>query len=325
MFNATALRVFAPFLSSHVDEAGRAHTISFRKNNQMNDPYPFSRSTIANSDGARLITPRRLKDDHSPAAVRLWVPTPWPEIGEPSLDINPDPRFNERIFSSRYVAGERIHVYIAGCRGLLCSVAQLLHIGAWKISTTQDESTGLENRLKALGKDRYGACHRSGQQLIEDRGFDEWVLSTLPDNIRLSPGSPLRLWSRGIEVILPSDLEPGRFDRLLRDALANAELCSWASSPDGLAHRSCFSLPLSRFHRFTAYGMVGSSRISAARELYLFKPHRQAQRLVRIVETIILEHVLRCCSISPRRGQNLKATTTLRGEVGKPALDTQSQ
>lgn len=267
-----------------------------QKNHSMTPPNDSPTPPLAMSDLPRVTTPRRLKDDHSPAAVRLWVRTRWPEIGGPQLDLNADPRFTDPIFSSRYLAGERTNVYVAGCRGLLCSVAQLLHIGAWKISTTQDESPGLENRLKALATDRYGACHRLGDQLVVDRGFDEWVLSTLPDDLVLSPGSPLRLWPRGIEVILPSDLEPGRFDRLLRKALANAELQSWASSLEGRAHRACFNLPPSRFHRFTAYGMCGSHRISAARELYLFKPHLQAQRLVRIVETIVLDHVLQSAS-----------------------------
>lgn len=91
--------------------------------------------------------PRRLKDIHSPAAVRMWISTPWPEIGGPRLDLKPDPRFAQPAFRSQYIPGERTTVYIAGCRGLLHSVAQLLHIGAWKISTSQASRRGSKNAL----------------------------------------------------------------------------------------------------------------------------------------------------------------------------------
>lgn len=252
-------------------------------------------SPIVSATPRSPAAPRRLKDVHSPAAVRLWIETRWPEIGGPQLNLAPDPRFAGPDFTSRYVAGERTTVYISGCRGLLSSVAQLLHIGAWKISTSQDESTGLQRRLDALGADRYGSAYKAGGKIIEDAQFDRWGLSTVGTDVALSPGSPLKVLPRGIEVILPADLTFDSFDRLLREALSGAELGQWASSWHGRAHCARFGLSPSRFERFTPYEMGGGVRLSRAREIFLFKPFKQSQRLVRIIETIILDHVLERC------------------------------
>lgn len=240
----------------------------------------------------RPLSPRRLKDLFSPAAVREWAPTQWPEIGGASLSLEPDERFNGEAFRQLYRPGERIAVYIPGCAGLRVAVGQALHIGAWKISTSQIEARGLEPRLKALGRDRYASCYRRDGEIVQDKGFDEWVLSTLPDGLKTSPNAPIVLHGRGIEVILPYDLDAVAFDRSLRQALADAELGSWASSPDGLAHCAWFGLSPSRFRRLTRYDMCGATRLSLAEEVYLFKPHLQAQRLVRVVENVILAHVM---------------------------------
>lgn len=236
--------------------------------------------------------PRRLKDVHSPAAVRMWISTPWPEIGGPRLDLKPDPRFATPAFLGRYVPGERTTVYIAGCRGLLSSVAQLLHIGAWKISTSQDESPGLESRLRALGTDGYASTYRIGDDVVEEPHFHRWGLAMIGTDVAPSPGSPLRILPRGIEVILPADLDFDTFERLLRQALSNAELGRWVTSQAGRAHCARFGLSPSRFERYSPYDMAGGQRMSRAREIFLFKPSKQSQRLVRIIETIILHHVM---------------------------------
>lgn len=248
-------------------------------------------SPTASKTPRSTVAPRRLKDVHSPAAVRLWVPTPWPEIGGPKLDLAPDPRFAQPDFTSRFVAGERTTVYIAGCRGLLSSVAQLLHIGAWKISTTQDESPGLQRRLDALATDRYGSTYKIGTDTMEDPYFSRWGLSMV-GTVTPSPGSPIRILPRGIEVILPADLDFETFERLLRQALSNAELGRWVTSWAGRAHCARFGLSPSRFERYSAYDMGGVDRMSRAREIFLFKPAKQSQRLVRIIETLIIGHVL---------------------------------
>lgn len=246
--------------------------------------------------------PRRLKDSSSPAAVREWISTVWPEVGGPSLNLEPDARFDSAAFRAKYRPGERVAVYIPGCQGLRVAIGQALNIGAWKISTSQIEAPGLEPRLKALAQDRYGSCYWQDGELIRDPGFGEWVLSTLPNGLSIAPKAPVRLHQRGIEVILPATLDAMAFDRALRRAVADAELSRWSASPDGRRHCAVFGVSPSRFRRYTAYDMCGSVRLSEAKELYLFKPHLQAQRLVRIVEGVVLQHVFR------RRfsGRNLK-------------------
>ena len=111
-----------------------------------------------------------------------------------------------------------------------------------------------------------------------------------PD-VMLSPGRPLRILPRGIEVILPADLDFDTFERVLRQALSHAELGRWVASRAGHVHCARFGLSPSRFERYSAYDMGGGDRISRAREIFLFKPAKQSQRLVRIIETIIMNHV----------------------------------
>lgn len=243
---------------------------------------------------------RRLKDSSSPAAVREWVPTVWPEIGGPSLNLEPDARFDSAAFRANYRPGERTAVYIPGCPGLRVAVAQALNIGAWKISTSQIEAPGIEPRLTALGRDRYGSCYQQDGELIHDQGFGEWVLSTLPEGLSVAPNAPLRLHQRGIEVILPATLDATAFDRTLRRALGHAELSRWSASSEGRDHCAAFGLSPSRFRRYTSYGMCGSVRLSEAKEIYLFKPHLQSQRLVRIIEGVVLQHLFGRRSSDPR-------------------------
>lgn len=238
-----------------------------------------------------LAVPRRLKDRCSPAAVREWVSTPWPEIGGPSLSLEPDRRFDSAAFRAKYRPGERVAVYIPGCQGLRVAIGQALNIGVWKISTSQVEAPGIEPRLKALARDRYGSCYRQDGELVQDPGFGEWVLSTLPEGLSVAPNAPVQLHQRGIEVVLPATFDATAFDRALRRALANAELSRWSASSEGRDHCAVFGLSPARFRRYTAYDMCGSVRLSTAQEIYLFKPHLQAQRLVRIVEGIVLQRV----------------------------------
>ncbi|MEZ2408836.1 hypothetical protein AB6806_18640 [Bosea sp. RCC_152_1] len=105
-------------------------------------------------------------------------------------------------------------------------------------------------------------------------------------------GSPVMLAERSLAIRLPDELSVREFDKRLHHRMRNAALNPWLASPAGQAHCALLGIAPEQFMRATGYGFGETKRASAAQEFYFFRPKgRDAERLLRIVELIIHDHV----------------------------------
>ncbi len=92
---------------------------------------------------------------------------------------------------------------------------------------------------------------------------------------------------------MPRGLSVREFDKRLHHAMRNAALNPWLMSPVGQAHCRMIGEKPETLVRGTAYGFGASQRPSTAQEFYLSGPKsRDADRLIRIVEVIVHNHVM---------------------------------
>lgn len=249
----------------------------------------------------------RLLPQGSAGAVTEWFPTRWPRVGGKAVVKLPDNAFVMPRFRHAYKPGKLVFVYCAGCgednrmpvaTGLL-GLARRLRMAVHKVSVTAQ--VNLRDRLRELNADRYGALTTSVDgHLCSDLGYDNWMLQhILPTSAPLR-GSPVTLSERALAIRLPESLSVREFDKRLHHRMRNAALNPWLASSDGQTHCALLGVSPSEFKRATGYGFGEAKRASAAQEFYFFRPKsRDAERLLRIVEVIIHDHV-----VNPRRRVN---------------------
>lgn len=243
----------------------------------------------------------RLLPAGSAGAVTEWYPTRWPRIGGKSVfRLQEDSFINER-FALKYNPGKLVWIYAAGCgedhrlptaTGLL-GLARRLRIAVHKVSVTAQ--VNIRDRLRELNADRYGSLTTSADgHLCSDLGFDNWMLQhILPPTAPLR-GSPVALAERSLAVRLPESMSVREFDKQLHHRMRHAALNPWLYSDAGRAHCDLIGIAPVELMRQTGYGFGDLKRVSAAQEFYFFRPRGDdADRLLRLAELIIHDHVLR--------------------------------
>lgn len=236
----------------------------------------------------------------SAGAVTQWFPTQWPRIGGKAVVSLREDAFVTERFLTGYKPGKLAFVYCAGCgedyrmpfaTGLL-GLARRLKMAVHKVSVTAQ--VNLRDRMRELNADRYGALTTSADgHLCSDLGYDNWMLQhILPSSAPLR-GSPVVLAERSLAVRLPHDLSVREFDKRLHHRMRNAALNPWLRSEPGQEHCALLGIEPAELMRATAYGFGEAKRASEAQEFYFMRPKgRDADRLLRIVEFIIHDHVL---------------------------------
>ncbi|KPF62968.1 hypothetical protein IP69_19630 [Bosea sp. AAP35] len=243
--------------------------------------------------GARLLA------QGSAGAVTEWYPTHWPRIGGQAVTTLPEDAFVRPTFVTAYRPGRLVHIYAAGCgedhrmtaaTGLL-GLARRLRMAVHKVSVTAQ--VNLRDRLRELNADHYGALSTSPDgYLASDLGYDNWMLQHILPTAAPLEGSPVTLTERALAVRLPENLSVREFDKRLHHRMRNAALNPWLNSAAGHAHCALLGINPAECVRATAYGFGELMRISDAQEFYFFRPKsRDADRLLRIAETIIHAHV----------------------------------
>jgi hypothetical protein len=256
------------------------------------------------ADPTKRAVGSRLLPEGSAGAVTEWYPTRWPRIGGKAVVKLPENAFVTPRFQADYRPGKLVFVYCAGCgednrlpvaTGLL-GLARRLRMAVHKVSVTAQ--VNLRDRMRELNADRYGALTTSADgYACSDLGYDNWMLQhILPESGPL-PGSPVILAERSLAIRLPDDLSVREFDKRLHHRMRNAALNPWLASQAGQAHCALLGVNSAELMRATGYGFGDMKRASAAQEFYFFRPKsRDAERLLRIVEAIIHDHV-----VNPRR------------------------
>lgn len=270
--------------------------------------------------GSRLLPPG------SAGAVTEWYPTQWPRIGGKAVFKLPEDAFVEERFLTAYKPEKLVFVYCAGCgednrmptaTGLL-GLARRLKMAVHKVSVTAQ--VNLRDRLRELNADRYGALTTSPDgHLCSDLGYDNWMLQHILPPSAPMPGSPVVLAERSLAVRLPQDLSVREFDKRLHARMHNAALNPWLRSEPGQEHCALLGIAPVALMRATAYGFGETKRASEAQEFYFFRPKgRDAERLVRIVEFIVHDHVLKrkgwVSASWKSRGQGFGASLQLPGQ-----------
>ncbi|AMJ59586.1 hypothetical protein AXW83_04050 [Bosea sp. PAMC 26642] len=260
--------------------------------------HPTKRSRASRSSCITSPALRRIKPEHSAAAVTEYLPTQWPALGGngPAL---PAGAFTDASFTSRFKPGFTAYVYAAGCgenfrnptqAGGLLGVARKLKLPIYKISATSGD---LRDRLDEVSADRYASETNGPDGPVCQLGFDAYTAQILRPDRRPLDGSPVVLQTRCLEVRLPSTLSLRAFEKALHAAMSRSSLNRWLDTPAGRSHCEQLDLVASDQKRYTTYAFGAGQRRSEAQEIYIARPKgRDASRLVGIVERIVHDAVM---------------------------------
>lgn len=257
-------------------------------------------TTMTNGAQTTPVTPRRIREEGSTAAVTHYVETRWPVIGGQDLAPPPAHTFLDPEFSKAYQPGHVAYVYVAGCGDTLKApdqptglhgLARRFALPLFKISATASENALA--RIEDINLERYAGMYEAEAGLVCDQGYDNWRLVLIHPSRKPMPGAPVEARPRVIRVVLPRGLSLIAFEKELHERLSPAALGRWISSSVGRRHCTLLGADPREAMRLTGYNTGESDRVSRADELYIFKPRRDGGRLLTIVECIVHEFVVR--------------------------------
>jgi len=212
--------------------------------------------------------------------------TPWPRFGRISFqDLDksqPKADFRRADFES----GLDIHIYMAGCKGLL-GKAQDWKLPLFKVGVTAIPD--LLVRQRDLNQDAYGSCFYENGQAISEEGWTNWEMRQLELSVEPDPASPVKAVARGLRVRLPAGFAAEDFDKALHARLYPCALHAFARSAAGQKHFGLLGIDSVSVPRYIAYGFGSGVRFSAANEIYLCRPREDWSRLRIIAEALIGE------------------------------------
>lgn len=246
----------------------------------------------------------RILPEGSAGAVTHWLPTQWPRPGGVALAPLPDDAFLSEAYLSAYQPGFLTAIYAAGCGrdhanaaavGLL-GLARRLKASLHKVGVTSQ--TNPRNRLREMSRVRYGALTTSEDGYVcSDLGYYSWALTHILPHGEPLRGSPVTIGDMVLNVRLPHDLSSEEFDKRLDERMHNASLDASLCSKAGKVHCAHLGIEPETLMRRSNYRFSGSMRNSRTMEIYFFRPKsRDADRLMRLAEVIIHEHVTKPAS-----------------------------
>jgi hypothetical protein len=218
-----------------------------------------------------------------------YIPTDWPRIGG-RIDL-PDVGhlFADAAYRDQCGEGESRDIYAAACPGL-AQLASRLRMPLYKVSSCA--SGRLAERMRELGRDCYGAewfC--DGQYVSEPQGFSEWFPSHLFVVKPAAPNSPVTIGPRALTVKLPRTLSAEAFDVAFDAEIRKAAIDLWVMGAAGAAHCAFVDVDPAMAQRATTFSYGAGARSCPAKEIAVFRPNEDADRLVNIVERVILRHL----------------------------------
>jgi hypothetical protein len=239
--------------------------------------------------GGAFATPMaELPPTPSPNPRPRYLPTDWPRIGGRVELPKVGDLFVSSTYRDQYRAGENREIYAGACDGL-ARLASLLRLPLFKVSSCG--SGRLAERMKELRRDRYASeWFRNGAYVVEQKGFDGWFPSHLYTSNPPALNSPVTIGPRALSVRLPRTMSTEAFDLAFDAEVRKAAIHTWVMSEDGARHCKFVSVDPAMCQRSTAYPYGSAARGCPALEIAVFRVHEDADRLVKIVERVILQH-----------------------------------
>ena len=229
---------------------------------------------------AEAASPRQFAEAKPPSERR---PDVSPRIGGYEFGGPIPGVFTSPAYLEKYQPGERRDIYVAACSGL-SALSRKREMPFNKVSTTAGGR--VKERLKEIGAERYGAWHIVDGNLVQEPGFEKWKTYRPPPNLRIARNSPVSVVGSTLRVIMPATMISRQFDKRFDELVYLGSPTSSANASDLMtgAERSCSSAK-----RFTKRVRSGHSETEAAREIVIFRAHGDFDRLVSIVERVVLE------------------------------------
>ena len=222
---------------------------------------------------------------------------PKAAVGGAELDLSPRVAFGGDPWLTGYRGSPERGVYLASCSGLKAFEA-VLGIPLAKAGTCWPGR--LAQRMDEVRRDRTGSVWHDGQRYLKAAdGWTDWFARQIRPVVGPSPGSPVVVEDRLLTVRLPAALHWEDFDRAFDAKVRGAALDRWTLTEEGIARCASVDLPPGRLRRFTPYGGVADVRLSPALEICLLDPVDGPDRLIRIIEDVLLDHVLGAGSDAP--------------------------
>lgn len=273
---AAMLTLEPPMLSAFIQDAAAYHDKQAQRTGRL------QRTPALTLRDANAFVPACAAN---PPGIRKGCSWPlFPLIGGEALNLAPSDRFLSREFLRRWQPGKTTLVYAAGCEGVRTMVAPLKLL-VFKLGTHM--SGDLSVRMRRLNAIQYGSERQSGGAC--DPGFGSWIIQPMePRSAEAAPGSPVQIRNDALEIVLPVGLTNARFDQQLTRALCSASLENFARSRAGEAFCKGRGVDPAALFRASRVG----KKTESARELVLFRPQQDLQRLVRVCEDLVYQFVM---------------------------------
>lgn len=215
---------------------------------------------------------------------------PGTVVGGVGLDLSPRAGFVTDPWLAGYRGLEERGVYVASCSGLKVFEAAP-GVGLSKAGTCWPGR--LAERMDEVRRDRTGSVWHDGRRYFRAAdGWTDWFVRQIRPVVGPSPGSPVVVEDRLLTVRLPAALQWPDFDRAFDARVREAALDRWTLTEEALARCASVDLPPGRLRRFTPYSGAADIRLSPALEICLLDPVDGPDRLIRIIENVLLDHVL---------------------------------
>jgi hypothetical protein len=211
----------------------------------------------------------------------------WPRIGA-NLGPTPNGIFTSESYKQLFIHGEVVKVYGAGCPGLR-TLASTTDLPLRKIGATL--ASDIRTRLKDAGRDHYAALVKVGEGYQLEPGFDTYLATPFVCAKSPSPNSPVSIEPRSMSVILPKNMTFREFEGALQKALLPTSLNHWAATADGIEHFKKLNINSAVAIRYNQYGYGGNCPPTPAEEIYITRPRSDGDRLVAVLEHIVLKYL----------------------------------
>ena len=209
--------------------------------------------------------------------------TEWPKPGEGFLPIA-EGIFEAEAYLARYRPGVTVKVYAAGCEGLR-TMANLIDLPLRKYGATL--APDIRVQMQYSSQNNYAGVVKIGEKHQLEEGFDKYAATPILCTKTPSRFSPVSVEPRSLSLLLPEGMNFDDFERALREALRPASLVHWIATPEGIEHFERLRLLPAIAQRFTRY----SDELVEATEIYIARPRNDGDRLVRVLEHIVLKHM----------------------------------